>query len=199
MIAEHGCDSQDYGEGRQYNAPRLQSTWRLIATIRYEPQMLSRTSTMKIRNRHRLLRLLPPPTWASRASRSRCPKRSPPGGVPTSSASSAKVVASSRNTVQAAVPCPHSRPVGHSRSLSSGSPARPTPSTAHWPTARANRVRRAGFPRDAPASCRSLWSYQSSLMVIHDFYVGRPLDRPTETDAPLRIDPNAVLTCAVAA
>ena len=40
---------------------------------------------------------------------------------------------------------------------------------------------------------------KTPLVVIHDLYVGRPLVRPTETGAPLSIDPNATLTDAVAA
>ncbi len=160
-------------------------------------QSLKRVSG-KIRNGHWLPRP-PPPVGASRASQSRCPKRSPPGGVPTSSASSARVVASSRNTVQAAVPCPRSRPVSHSRSSSPGSPARPASSTAHWPTARAHRVRRAGFPGMHRLHAVPCVHVKTPLVVIHDLYVGRPLVRPTETGAPLSIDPNATLTDAVAA
>ena len=36
-----------------------------------------------------------------------------------------------------------------------------------------------------------------SSVVIHDLYIARPVVGPTETDAPLRIDPDAVLTAAV--
>ncbi len=79
-----------------------------------------------------------------------------------------------------------------------GSPVRPVPSTAHWPTTRARQVRRAGFRRDAPASCRSLRSCQAPSVIIHDLHVTWPVVRPPEADTPLHVDPNAVLIDAVA-
>ena len=140
--------------------------------------------------------LRPPIAGASRTWRSRGPPQSPLGEAPRSSASSARVAASSRNTAQAAVPCPRSPPRWPSGSSSPGSPAPPTPSTTHRPTTRVHRVRRGGSLADVPGFMPLLAFMSNSSVIVHDLDVARPFVRPMEADAPLRVDPNAVLTDA---